>query len=121
MARFGEIVVEEGYATEEQVQTALTYQKTSEILLGKILVDMYKLTHADVERVNEHLKTPDGAGKRFGEVAVALGMCTDDDVRKGLEFQHSSKGVLGDVLIALGYITTHQRDEILTIQMQNAG
>lgn len=118
MRKFGEIVVDEGFATEEQIETALKYQKTSDILVGKILVDMRIITHADSERVAEHLKTPQGQGKKFGVAAVELGVCTDADVSKALEFQRTSKGVLGDLLIALGYLTERQRDQILQIQMQ---
>ena len=81
MRKFGEIVVDEGFATEEQINSALTYQKTSDILVGKILVDMRVLTHAQVERVSNFLKTPDCKGKRFGEAAVFLGACTDSTAR----------------------------------------
>jgi hypothetical protein len=118
MRKFGEIVVDEGYATEEQIETALKYQKTSDILVGKILVDMHTITHADSDRVGDHLRTPQGQGKKFGAVAVELGLCTDADVQKALEFQRTSKGLLGDLLIALGTITQEQRDAILKLQME---
>ena len=116
MLKFGEIVVDEGYATEEDIETALEYQKSTDILLGKVLVDMHKMTHADASRVAEFLKTPAGQGKKFGEVASFMGFCTDNDIEKALDVQRTSKGVLGDLLIALGYITPEQREEILKIQ-----
>jgi len=117
MRKFGEIVVDEGFATVEQVETALKYQKTSDILVGKILADMRIITHADGERVAEYLKTPEGAEKKFGTAAVALGLCSDADVAKALEFQRTSKAALGDLLIALGYINEEQRQKILQVQM----
>lgn len=118
MRKFGEIVVDEGFATEQQIATALTYQKTSDILVGKILADMHIITHADSGRIAEHLKTPAGQGRKFGAAAVELGLCKDADVQKALEFQRTSKGALGDLLIALGYITERQREQILKIQME---
>lgn len=118
MRKFGEIVVDEGFATEEQIEAALKYQKTTDILVGKILVDMHIITHVDSDRVAEHLKTPQGKGKKFGGAAVELGVCTDADVQKALEFQRTSKGLLGDLLIALGTISQEQRDAILKLQME---
>lgn len=115
MRKFGEIVVDEGYATEEQIEAAPQYQKTSDILVGKILVDMRTITHADSEGVAEHLRAPQGKGKRFGAAAVAFGVCTEADVQKALEFQRTSKGLLGDLLMALGYINEQQRDKILQV------
>lgn len=120
MRKFGEIVVDEGFATEEQINSALTYQKTSDILVGKILVDMRVLTHADVERVSNFLKTPECQGKRFGEAAVFLGACTEADVARAIDIQRTSKGMLGDLLVALGYITERQRQDIVRIQMEEA-
>jgi len=118
MRKFGEIVVDEGYATEEQIETALEYQKTTDILVGKVLVDMHIMTHADVERVSAFLKTPECKGKKFGEAAMFMGLCTDADVQRALEFQRTSKGLLGDLLIALGYLTGQQREEILKLQLE---
>jgi hypothetical protein len=117
MRRFGEIVVDEGFATEEQIEAALAYQKTSEILVGKILIDMRVLTHGDVERVSAFLKAPECRSKGFGEAAVFMGVCSQADVDRAMEVQRTSKGMLGDLLVALGYITDRQREEILRLQL----
>ena len=116
MLKFGEIVVDEGYATDEDIETALEDQKSTDILLGKVLVDMHKMTRADADRVAEFLKRPEGRGKKFGQVAVFLDFCPEEDIEKALDFQKTSKGLLGDLLIALGYLTSEQREEILKIQ-----
>ena len=116
MLKFGEIVVDEGYATDEEIDQALEYQKNTDIILGTALVDMHKMTHADAERVNEFLKGPEGQGKTFGEVALFMGYCSEEDVKKGQEVQKQSKGMLGQLLVALGYITEEQREGILKIQ-----
>lgn len=119
MRKFGEIVVDEGFATEEQITSALNYQKTSDILVGKILVDMRVVTHADLERVANFMKTPECQGKRFGEAAVFMGICKEEDVTRAIEVQRTSKGMLGDLLVALGYINERQRQDIVRIQMED--
>ena len=116
MRTFREIAVDEGYATEDQVDSALHYQERTDILVGKILVDLHRITSAESERIAEYLETEAGKGKRFSEAAVELDACTGKEVHDALEFQRSSKGLLGDLLIALGHITAAQRDEILEIE-----
>jgi hypothetical protein len=51
-------------------------------------------------------------------VAVGLAYATDADIEEALEFQHSYKGNLGDIMIALKYITETQRSEVLHLQSQ---
>ncbi len=116
MLKFGEIVVDEGYATDEQIETALEYQKNTDIVLGTVLVGTHKMTHADAERVTDFLNGPEGTGKTFGDVAIFMGYCTEDDVKRGQQVQKESKGMLGHLLVALGYITEEQRESILKIQ-----
>lgn len=117
MKRFGDIVVEEGLATEEQIQSALEYQTKSEILLGQIMMDMGFLTHEEKDKIFEFEKTPNGQGKKFGEISVELGFTKRENVDKALAFQKKGKGFLGDILVELGIITMQQKDRILQIQL----
>ena len=119
MKRFGDIVVEEGFATEEQIAAALEYQTKSEILLGQIMIDMSFITHDEKDEIFAYEKTPEGQGKKFGEISVELGFTTRENVDKALAFQKKGKGFLGDILVELGIITFKQKTDILNIQLES--
>ncbi len=121
MRKFGDIVVDEGYATDDQIDSALRYQERTDVLVGKILVDMHRITSAEFGRIAEYIESDAGKGKRFGEAAVELDSCTGKDVHDALERQRTSKGLLGDLLVALGRITVSQRNEIIEMQMSEMG
>ncbi|NUQ79967.1 MAG: hypothetical protein HUU10_00020 [Bacteroidetes bacterium] len=116
MKKYGELVLEEGFATEEQIRTALEYQKTSDTLLGKVLVDMGIITLEQQYDLNHLHKLPDNQGKRIGELAVLNGFATESDIERALAFQKKVKGFLGDIMIELGYITAKQHEIILAMQ-----
>ncbi len=54
---------------------------------------------------------------RLGELLVAAGAITEDDLRRGMELQKESKDRLGTVLIANGIITEAQMIEALQMQL----
>lgn len=118
MKRFGDLVVEEGYATEEQVMKALAYQSQSEILLGRIMIDMGFITTEEKEKVFTYEKTPEGANKKFGEICVELNLTSRDHVEKALAFQKKGKGFLGEIMLELGYLTEQQKDNLLKKQLE---
>lgn len=118
MKRFGDLVVEEGYATEEQVQKALAYQSQSEALLGRIMVDMGFITPEEKQQVFDFEKTPEGKNKKFGELCIELKLTTQDHVEKALAFQKKGKGFLGEIMIELGYLTEHQKENLLRKQLE---
>ncbi|MDX2127862.1 MAG: hypothetical protein SFU91_02360 [Chloroherpetonaceae bacterium] len=115
MRKFGEILLEEGFVTQEQMDKALAYQSMSQLLLGRVLVDLHFMTHHQQERVFEYQKQHHG--KRFGECAIEMGIVTQIELDKAAEVQAKSKGYLGDLLIELGYLTPQLRDKVLHIQM----
>lgn len=119
MKRFGEIVVEEGYATEEQIENALNYQKSSENLLGRIMVDMGFLTSEEKEECMTIAKSPEAQGMRFGEICVSKGYTSREHVDKALDFQKKAKGFLGEILIELGLLTPEQKESCLKLQLES--
>ena len=54
---------------------------------------------------------------RLGELLVAAGAITEEDLRRGMELQKESKDRLGTVLIANGIITEAQMIEALQMQL----
>ena len=59
------------------------------------------------------------AARKFGEIAVDEGFVSSEQMKEALEFQKKNGGKIGDVLIQLNLISTHQQDDILKIQMSD--
>ncbi|MGN0466948.1 MAG: GspE/PulE family protein [Lachnospiraceae bacterium] len=57
------------------------------------------------------------AYKRLGELLIAAGTITEEQLRRGLELQKGSKDRLGTVLISNGIITENQLIEALQMQL----
>ena len=55
--------------------------------------------------------------RRLGELLLAAGTITQEDLDRGLELQKTQKGRLGEVLIANGIITEDQLIEALQMQL----
>ncbi|HEB84932.1 MAG TPA: hypothetical protein ENI92_08040 [Bacteroidetes bacterium] len=116
-AKFGELVVEMELVTEEQLEEALTLQKMGRARLGQIMVHERLLTESQVEEVLTFQKSEKGAGRKFGECAVEMGLINEAQLADAVRYQTTSKGVLGDILIDLGYLTEEQRDEVIREQL----
>ncbi len=115
-AKFGEIVVDMEFVTEEQLEEAIALQKNGRAKLGQIMVNLRMVTEEEVDKVLDFQKQDVNQGKRFGECALELGLITGIKLAEAVKYQTTSKGVLGDILIDLGYLTTAQRDEVIKEQ-----
>ena len=115
--KFGDLVIEFGYITTEQLKHAMEVQKKGKIPLGFIMKRQGTLTDSQVDHILEHQKSEEGKGKVFGKCAVILGLIIEDDLITALKYQEESPGVLGEILIKLGFMTNDQRDEILQDQL----
>ncbi len=118
MKRYGELVVDEGYATEEQVLKALEYQRTSEKLLGKVMIDMGIITLEQQYEALTFGKSPEGGGKRFGQICEEFGYASAVDIERALAFQKKIKGYLGEIMMELGYLTLEQHNYIVKLQQE---
>lgn len=118
MKKFGQILLEAGYIREKAIDTALVYQNLSEHLLGRIMLDMGIITMEQKLCILEYQKSH--AGKKFGECAIELGSITWQQFQKAFDFQCDPKGLLGEILVKLGTITTTQRDHALILQLSEA-
>ena len=117
MALFGELVIDLGFVTEEQLKEVTEMQKRGRAKLGQIMKQL-RLINAD--HVDEILKAQNESdGKRFGDCAIELRIVTEKQCADAVRYQTSSKGVLGDMLIQLGYLTRDQRDEVIKQQLLN--
>ena len=98
--RLGEILVENGWISECDLKKALDYQKMYGGLLGNILIDF---GWAEESKVLEAIQLIHSKGK-IGELLIALGILTVEQLDTALEFQQKSGGALGEILLSLGLV-----------------
>jgi type IV pilus assembly protein PilB len=115
---FSDLLIELGYVTSRQIEEALLRQKRGAAPIGQIMVHLAMLTQAQVEETLNYQLSRNGDAQPFGMTAVTLGFIGASQLEEAVAYQKSSVGVLGDVLIKMGYLTTKQRDEVLMFQMQ---
>lgn len=114
MKKFGELVVEKGYATEEQVEIALGLNMATRDVLGRTLLEK---NYIDFEQFKALVAYQEAnSAKRIGDCAVELGYVTQAQVNEAMSIQNERKTFLGDMMVDLGFITPEQRDEVLALQ-----
>jgi len=100
LVRLGDILVQKGCISERELKKALDYQKIHGGLLGNILVDSGLV---DESEILESTKLIPVKG-RLGELLIALGVLTEEQLNVALEFQQKSGGALGEILLSLGLV-----------------
>ncbi len=97
---FGEFLIRKGVATEEQVLKALDEQKKNRLPIGTVAVMDKFLSIKDVYIIlNKQIQDPE---KKFGEVAVELGLLTEQELEKILEIQFEKNPNVGEILVRHG-------------------
>jgi uncharacterized protein (DUF433 family) len=115
-AKFGEIVVDLGYITQEQLDEALELQQKGRAKLGRVMVNLMMLNRSQVDDILKYQSSPEHKGKKFGECALEMKLIDIKQLDEAVRYQTTSKGVLGDILIDIGYLTIEQRDEVILKQ-----
>lgn len=98
--KLGELLVENGILTENQLLEALASQKHEMKLLGEIIVELGFTTKEKL----------DGAlarqfGSRLGEILINKGLITFEQLQASLDDQKNSPKTLGELLIDKGFVT----------------
>ena len=115
--RIGDLLVEKGLITQEELGNALKIQKESGKKLGKVLVEMGLLTS---EEAMEQLAAQHRAPRqkiRLGDLLVEHGVITSEQLRTALAEQKKSGQKLGRTLNALGFATEEQMLDLLSKQL----
>jgi len=116
--KIGELLIQEGAVTPEQIEQALTIQKTRHPAppLGEVCVELGFLSPATLTKIlsKHHERIP------LGEMLVHLGMVNQNQVNAALEIQRQTKKRLGTVLVEQGYLTTNALVGVLYKQSQIA-
>ena len=108
---FGETLLKLGFITQEQLEEALTMQKQGHAEMGRVMQHLKLLTFEQIEEILAFQRSESGRNKPFGVCAVMMGIITEKHRAIAINFQFTSRGVLGDILIELGYLTEEQREE----------
>jgi len=116
-AKFGELVVEMGFVTNQQIEEVIEMQKKGRAKLGQVLVNLHLLTKRQLEDIVTYQISPEGAGKKFGECAIEMKLLTEEKLTQAINYQKTSTGMLGEILMDLGYLTLEQRDAVIRRQL----
>ncbi|MGM0477296.1 MAG: ATPase, T2SS/T4P/T4SS family, partial [Pseudomonadota bacterium] len=106
-ARLGDLLVQEGFITDDQLIQALAEQKKSGKRLGQQLLDMGMVTESQMYSLLTKQKI------RFGDLLVEEGYIDEDQLMAALEQQRQSGRKLGRQLIEMGAITEDTMTEML--------
>ena len=116
--KIGELLIQEGVVTPEQIEQALVVQKTRHPAppLGEICVELGFVSPATLNKIlsKHHERIP------LGEMLVHLGMANQDQVNAALEIQRETKKKLGTIMVEQGYLTTNALVGVLYKQSQIA-
>jgi type II secretory ATPase GspE/PulE/Tfp pilus assembly ATPase PilB-like protein len=116
--RLGELLIQEGVVTPEQIEQALAVQKTRHPApaLGEVCVELGFISPAVLNKIlsKHHERIP------LGEMLIHLGLVTQDQVNAALEIQKKTKKKLGTILVEQGHLTTNALVGVLYKQSQLA-
>ena len=112
MRHFGDIVVELGFITQEQLEQALDLQRMGSTRIGRIMVNLGMI---DGENLREILSYQADSvdDLKFGVCAVLMGKVTEDQRMEAVQRQRVTQGVLGEILVSMGFMTDDQKKIVL--------
>ncbi|MFO7986330.1 MAG: ATPase, T2SS/T4P/T4SS family [Desulfatiglandaceae bacterium] len=113
--RIGELLIQEGAITQEQLEKALAVQKRQKVYkpLGEVCVELRLITRPHLHRIlNRYQKRIS-----LGDLLINLGLITPDQLHEALMEQKKSGGKLGEILVHKGFIAESALVDALSIQM----
>lgn len=113
--RVGELLIQEGAITGENLVKALAVQKEKKIYkpIGEVCVDLKFLSRARLHQIlNRYHKRIS-----VGDLLINLGLITPQQLDEGLNHQRKIGGKLGEILVSKGFVTEGALVDALSIQM----
>ncbi|MDD5006156.1 MAG: hypothetical protein PHS93_06620 [Candidatus Omnitrophica bacterium] len=98
--RLGDILVEAGLVSEQQLLAALALQETNKKPLGEILVGQGYIAQ---EKLDAALAKQ--YGSKLGEILINAKLINFNQLQHALNIQKSEVRTLGDILLELGYVS----------------
>ena len=104
--QLGELLIEKGLLTHEQLTNAISIQKQKGGLIGELLVALGFLNREDIQTVLDVQKGLDKKGehKLIGQLLIEKGLLTGEQLDHALRIQKVKGGLIGEILVALGYV-----------------
>jgi type IV pilus assembly protein PilB len=104
--KLGEILIKEGFLTEEQLAECLGFQKAKEgyVPLGEILVGSGYIPRQELRHILRKYRKR----MKLGEVLLTLGLIDEPQLTKALVLQKEKGKRLGELLVEMGIISEEQ-------------
>jgi len=127
--KLGEILLDNNYITQDQLDLGMEQQKISKKRLGEILKELGFVTEEKLARaLSTQLGKPSLESappelpalvkiKNIGEILLDSKLITGEQLAKGLEEQKKSNKRLGEILTELGYVTEEKLARALSSQL----
>jgi hypothetical protein len=107
----GQIIVEKGFSSKENVNLALDEQR-KENRIGTLLITAKILKQ---EQLDEALDEQKISREKLGKILIRKGYATDIQINNALKFQKRDNR-LGTLLVREGFITEENLEEVVKIQ-----
>jgi type IV pilus assembly protein PilB len=113
--KVGEILVQEGIITEEQLEDALEFQRAEELPmpLGEVCINLKYISRSDLRKLLRKYK----ANIQLGELLVNMGLIDEEQLEEALQHKEITNDKLGTILLELEYITEAALVEAVSIQL----
>ena len=114
-SRLGELLVENGVIKPRMLEYALAVQRERQFRqrLGEILVEIGAATTKEILDALAQQVAASHFSFRLGDLLVARSLATRDQIEHALAGQAERGGLLGEILVGRGVITTAQLMETL--------
>jgi len=121
--QIGNLLIGAKRITHEQLDMALSEQKKTGEKIGEILVRLGMVEASEIEAIlafqqNQSHGKDSSSPLRLGEILVAAGFITREQLEHSLLRQRSTGKKLGEVLVDEGYVQPHQITHGLRIQQK---
>jgi hypothetical protein len=105
--QLGELLVDKTLITQDQLDRVLNIQKEKGGLIGEILVALGYVKESDIVWALGLQKglAEKGKHKLIGELLVEKGLLNKEQLGHSLIIQKQKGGLIGQILVALGYVT----------------
>ncbi len=127
----GQILLDAGLITPDDLNKALVEQAESNVQLGQILVNNGAIDQTilnavlaiqnDLAQLESALKTTAGEPERLGELLIQTGRVTRADVESALAEQQKTREKIGEILVRRGLFTEDEINAALAFQSYQAG
>ena len=122
----GRILVDGGFITAHELETALSRQKDTNDQLGEILVDMGSLDRRelsavlaiqkDISSYDDAVKVAAGYRMLLGELLIKAKKITAEQLDLALQEQNSTGRKLGEILVHRGLLLENELETVLAFQ-----